>query len=189
MPEENLPIKLDRKAYAEEFPKGVASATECLANIMRTHDLCIGVVNRWIREEFGLSQPSSHVLCIIEGAGEPISPHVISERVYVTSATVTSILDTLEKRGLVQRVAHPDDRRKILVGLTADGLDVVELLLPGFHSIEREMMSSLSQKEQGELVRLLGKVANRALEMQSRPYEPPPREPRIKPTGERYKIK
>jgi DNA-binding MarR family transcriptional regulator len=57
------------------------------------------------------------VLGILKDAGRPCPPNYISERLIVSRATVTGVLDTLVKRGLVRREPHPTDRRMVLVYL------------------------------------------------------------------------
>ena len=69
-------------------------------------------------------------MAIIDGAGEPLSPTTIAERLIVTTATVTSLLDTLEKRGLVVRQPDPADRRKLLVSITDEARTIVDQFLP-----------------------------------------------------------
>jgi DNA-binding MarR family transcriptional regulator len=57
------------------------------------------------------------VLGILKDAGQPCPPNYISERLIVSRTTVTGVLDTLVKRGLVRREPHPTDRRMVLVHL------------------------------------------------------------------------
>ena len=56
----------------------------------------------------------------------------IAERLIITSGSTTSLLDTLEKAGLVRRTRHPADRRKLLIDITEAGTAVVDALLPSF---------------------------------------------------------
>ncbi len=46
---------------------------------------------------------------------------------------MTSLLDTLERRKLVERHPHPDDRRKILIHLTVEARQTVERTRPGIY--------------------------------------------------------
>ena len=96
--------------------------------------------NRQTREAYGLSQSAREVLAVVEGAGEPLEPTVISERLLTTTGTMTSLLGTLERRGLVRRTPHPDDRRKVLVHLTKEAQGIVDELLPSLHARERAVM-------------------------------------------------
>lgn len=50
-----------------------------------------------------------------------LSPSRLADAAVRTTGGMTKIVDRLERRGLVERVADPEDRRGILVGLTGEG--------------------------------------------------------------------
>ena len=54
----------------------------------------------------------SDVLVQLTRAGQPLEPTVIAERLLVTTGSMTSLLDNLEKRGLIRRQPHPDSPHK-----------------------------------------------------------------------------
>jgi DNA-binding MarR family transcriptional regulator len=89
----------------------------------------------------------------------------------VPSATMTATLDVLEDRGWVVRRPNPADRRSVLVEITAAGRATADQFLPGIRLVEREVMSGLSERENRQLVTLLGKVLAKATEV----AESPPR--------------
>ena len=76
----------------------------------------------------------------------------------MSSASATSVLDTLEKRELLVRRPHPDDRRKLVIDLTDAGREIIDQFLPGVHKLETRMMSVLTPAERAQLIRLLAKV-------------------------------
>jgi DNA-binding MarR family transcriptional regulator len=159
--------------FEAEYPGASALATECFANLFRTGDLLIELHNRQTRDDYQLSPGARQVLAVVEGAGRPLEPSAIAERVLITTGSMTSVLDTLEKRGLIRRMPHPDDRRKLLVDITPDAREILDELLPSLHAREREVISgALSTDEQRELLRLLTKVQRAALRARS---TPPPR--------------
>jgi DNA-binding MarR family transcriptional regulator len=126
--------------------------------------------DRHTRNEYQLSPSARQVLAVVEGADEPLEPSVIAARVLITRGSMTSILDTLEKRGLIRRVPHPDDRRRLLVDITPDAAVILDELLPALHARERDVIgAALSTKEQRELLRLIAKVQHAALDAQSTP--------------------
>ena len=156
--------------FEEEYPGASTLASECYMNLLRTADLLIGLHNRQTMDEFQLSQSGRQVLAVVEGAGEPLEPSVIAQRLLVTTASMTSLLDNLEKRGLVRRLRHPQDRRKILVDITPAAQAIVDELLPSLHARERQVMTAaLSSNEQRELLRLIAKLQHAAVEAQSLP--------------------
>ena len=97
--------------FEDEYPGASALATECYANLVRAADLLLGLHNRHTSNEYQLSPSARGVLAAVEGAGQPLEPSVIAERLTVTTGSMTSLLDNLEKRGLVRRLPHPEDRR------------------------------------------------------------------------------
>ena len=149
--------------FEREYPGASALATECYANLWRATDLLMELHNSHTRDKYGLSPGARQVLAVVEGAGEPLEPTVIAQRVLSTTGSMTSLLDTLEKRGLVRRLPHPNDRRKLLVDITPEAQAIVDELLPSLHAREREVMSSaLSTVEQRQLLQLVAKIQEAA---------------------------
>lgn len=75
-----------------------------------------------------------------------------------TKPTTTVLVDKLEERGLVRRTASPDDARRTVVTLTADGAQ----LRGAFDAISRRLVArvygALDRAESETLERLLAKV-------------------------------
>jgi len=115
------------------------------------------MVNRAVRHH-GLSAAGRQALAIIEGSDVPLSPTTIAERLLVTTASTTSLLDTLERRGLVVRLRDPDDRRRQLVSLTEEGRQIVDEFLPEVVALQTAVMASLSDAELQRLQRTLAAV-------------------------------
>ena len=156
--------------FEDEYPGASALATECYANLCRAADLLMELHNRQSFDEYQLSPGARQVLAIVEGAGEPLEPTVIAERLLVTTASVTSLLDNLERRGLIRRLPHPEDRRKLLIEVTSAAKDIVDHLLPAFHARERAVMdSTLSSTEQRQLLKSVAKLQHAALLARSAP--------------------
>ena len=151
--------------FEDEYPGADARATECYANIVRTGDLLIGLHNAQVMDEYKLSGSAKQALAVIDGAGEPLEPGVIGERLLITSGSVTSLVDTLEKAGYVERRRHPDDRRKVLVEVTEQGSALVDAMLPSLHARERTIITeALDRGEQATLLALLARIQQSARE-------------------------
>ena len=80
----------------------------------------------------------------------------------VAKGTMTGMVTTLEKRGLVQRRRDRGDRRRVEVALTDAGEDVIAELYPRFNSVEVELTSGLSPTERQTLAGLLRAVIKNA---------------------------
>jgi len=151
-----IPIRVSRD-FAEKYPDASASATECAMNLARTGDLVLGRVAGAL-QPFDVSPAGGLVLGILKDAGEPCPPNYISDRLIVSRATVTGVLDTLVKRGVVRREPHPTDRRMVLVHLTNAGSRMADKVRRTVHRAEAEWMGSLSEHERAQLTELLGKL-------------------------------
>ncbi len=84
----------------------------------------------------------------------------LAEELACTRATITGIVDTLEKKGLVTRNPHPDDRRSLLVKLTDDGRALLGST-PGLEATYGNCCCDLLPlHETQELTRLLKKLSD-----------------------------
>ncbi len=88
-----------------------------------------GLVSRLARRH-GLTHASLNALAVIEAAGGPLPAGEISTRMHYTTGTMTGILDTLERKGYVRRMADPSDRRRVLVDITPQAQHLLDVVLP-----------------------------------------------------------
>jgi MarR family transcriptional regulator, 2-MHQ and catechol-resistance regulon repressor len=143
--------------FAADYPDASASATECAMNLASTGDLLVSRIAATL-QPLKVTPAGGLVLGILKDVGAPCPPNYISERLIVSRATVTGVLDTLEKRGLVRREPHPGDRRMVLVHLTEAGSRVADEVRRTVHRAEATWVSPLSEAERAELTALLGKL-------------------------------
>jgi DNA-binding MarR family transcriptional regulator len=87
-----------------------------LRRIMRAADLH----SQKLMKESGLTAPQLLVMQAIEKEGRP-STSTLARHIAVSQATMTRIVDRLERAGLVKREKSTTDKRVIHVGLTAAG--------------------------------------------------------------------
>lgn len=74
-------------------------------------------------------------------------------------STITGVIDTMEKKNLVKRVSHPNDRRSILVKLTEKGMALKETT-PTLDSLTNNCCKGINQDELDTLCVLLRKVSD-----------------------------
>lgn len=82
----------------------------------------------------------------------------LAEECGVSKGTLTGILTTLERRGLVERGDHPTDGRLVVVSLTAKGRSTIKRVFPRFNRQEAAVAAGLSAREQAQFTALLRKV-------------------------------
>jgi MarR family transcriptional regulator, 2-MHQ and catechol-resistance regulon repressor len=141
-------------------------------NLARAQMALIAEVERPPREAHGLSASAFQTLAILDGAGESLPGHVIAERLLVSSASMTSLVDTLERRGLVQRRPHPTDRRKVLIHLTPDGQRIVDQQLPAIHAVIAQAISTLAESDREHLLTALTTIRAQVSLMAGQPLPP-----------------
>jgi DNA-binding MarR family transcriptional regulator len=110
--------------------------------------------------EHGLETWEFDVLTALRRAGPPyeLSPGQLLTLTLVSSGTMTGRIDRLEGRGLVTRRPDPDDRRGVLVTLTADGRTRVDAALEDLLTQERAILSALDPADRERLADLLRAV-------------------------------
>jgi DNA-binding MarR family transcriptional regulator len=77
------------------------------------------------------------------------------------SATLTGILDRLEKAGLVERKTHPEDRRALSVCLTIQGRQLTENLIALAETANQDFLEPLTSEEQVILRLLMRKLCQK----------------------------
>ncbi|MGZ4680570.1 MAG: MarR family winged helix-turn-helix transcriptional regulator [Ilumatobacteraceae bacterium] len=164
-------VRVD-KDFVEEYPEADATCTELFASLLVVADVLMDLHEPRIEATLGTSQTAAQALAVLDGAGEPLTPSQIGERLLVSSATMTSLLDTLEQRGWVLRTPNPDDRRSLLIEITEAGRATADVFLPGLHKLERRVMSELDDDERAQLLGQLERVLVRANAITAEPMEP-----------------
>lgn len=164
-------VKVDPD-FEQEYPDGDATSTEAHATLVRTGQALLSELDRRIAHTFRMPQAAATALAVLDGAGQPLTPSEISERLLVASATMTSTLDLLEHRGWIRRTPNPEDRRSVLVQITPEGQAAADQLLPGIRELERRTMSGLSTEEQTQLLDLLARILKQSAELAAQPPEP-----------------
>jgi len=105
----------------------------------------------------GIEQWEFDVLAALRRAGTPyeLSPGRLLKETLVTSGTMTNRVDRLSARGLVERYPDPDDRRGVIVRLTAEGKAAVDGAFTALLDAERVLLEVLPERERTKLASLL----------------------------------
>lgn len=108
-------------------------------------------------KQHGLQGGTFDLLAALRRSGEPftLTPTQLQTEMMLSSGATTHRIDLLEKRGLIERLPDPDDRRGTLVRLTETGKDLVDTAVVTHLATEEAILSSLNTSERAELARLL----------------------------------
>ena len=152
------------------------SAVEAFLHLLRAGDEAFAVTDRNF-SRFELSHGRFGVLMLLwrkdqygkgcaTGGPEGRTPADLAADAGVSRATMTGLIDTLERDGLVTRQPAQEDRRMMLVQMTDTGRDLMTRLLPLHFKTVAELLSPLNDSERQTLVQLLSRL--------SRPRPAPP---------------
>ena len=158
--------------FESEYPGADRTCTEGYASVCRTGEALLGELDRRVWLTLGIPQAAATALAVIDGAGTPLTPSQVADRLLIPSATVTATLDLLEHRGWIRRAPNPDDRRSTLVEITPDGRAIADQVLPGIRTLEKSVLSALTPDERVQLLGLLAKILDRAAAVAAEVPEP-----------------
>lgn len=143
------------------FPELDPSATEAYLHLLRAADEVLHKREASLAEA-GLScgrfMVLMHLLDKLENQRQARTPAELADLAGVTRATMTGLIDTLERDGLVRREHDPEDRRMMRVHLTDRGEGALRSLLPKHFRVMARLMAPLSESERKTLVTLLAKM-------------------------------
>src|SRR5205823_11824705 len=111
-------------------------------------------------EETGL-HPYHHAILLVLGEGAPETQGSIADALGYDRGQLVGLLDELEERGLVERRRDPNDRRRHVVSLTADGKKALQKLRALSKRIEDQFLAPLSEAERAKLHTLLLRLAEK----------------------------
>ena len=158
---------------AKHFPGLDASACYTFLQLLRTGDELLAL-DEQVLASHGTRHGRFNLLmmlmkCTEEGQATPAG---LAEKTGVTRATISGLLDGLEKDGMVERRSDPEDRRLIRVHLTSAGQSFLDKIRPAYCRWFTSIVEPLSEKEREQLVFLLEKIRTRLSELARTVGEP-----------------
>jgi len=112
-----------------------------------------------ISKDSGLTGPQLILLQSIQNNGE-LTVGELAKDVNLTQATVTSILDRLEKKQLVRRERSLQDKRRVIVSLTDQGFDLLKSSPAPLQLLFQRQFNDMRSWEQSMLISSLERVAH-----------------------------
>ena len=116
-----------------------------------------------LREQFATTLPRFDLMAQLERHPEGLKMNELSRLLMVTGGNVTAIVDQLEKEGLVERL-ESSDRRAWLIRLTSSGDKAFAEMARAHEEWVVELLAGMSRRDQDDLLRLLARVKENAVE-------------------------
>jgi DNA-binding MarR family transcriptional regulator len=161
---------------------------------MKTHDQVLIALRQIIRaidlhskkleRESGLTGPQLLIMQIVYDEG-PLTAGALAKSVSLSQATVTSILDRLEKKGYLQRERDLEDKRKVWITLSSTGKNALKQAPTLLQESFINSFSELKDWEQSLILSSLQRVAAmmQASDLEASPVLDTPHERLVPPTS------
>lgn len=124
------------------------------------------VLARYLEVELGRYEASLirfHIMSTLFKNGGEMTPSEIAESVFREKNSVTAVINTLERQGVVRREPSLDDRRSVKVVITDKGWNEANRLNPIAQEISREAMSCLDKGRMEDLIEIMRDIRGHLL--------------------------
>jgi len=145
--------------------RGDHSALRIWLRLLTCTQLIERRVRSGLREEFGTTLPRFDLMAQLERHREGLKMNELSRLLMVTGGNITAIVDQLEKEGQVERLDDSADRRAWLIRLTPAGEKSFTEMARAHEQWVVELLAGLTRKEHDELLKLLAKLKQHAMEV------------------------
>jgi DNA-binding MarR family transcriptional regulator len=112
-----------------------------------------------ILKPYGISEQQYNVLKVLEAhQGNPINLHSIQERMTNKMSNTTRLVDKLKQKGLAERVTCENNRRKVEISITNEGIELLKYVAPIMKVHITSTFKQINIKEAEKLIALLEKI-------------------------------
>lgn len=148
-------------SHGRDFPGALEPvATQVMFALRAVAQRVTERANAWLAP-FGLTGPKFSYLAVLYATRRTgIALKEIGVQLHTSNATVTSMVDALEREGLAARSPHPHDRRSTVATPTAKGCAVFEAAFVVHHREIDALMAGFSADERATLLDLLVRLGD-----------------------------
>jgi len=140
-------------------PTNPVTPEQCAASMMEAIHPIMQFIRTEMRKERdpSLSVPQFRVLAFLS-LHPGVSLSDVADHLGVTRATASSLVDRLVKRGLVDRLEHPQERRHIMLNLTKPGKEQLQQMREMTRQKIAELLTDFSSEELAGMSFVFGKL-------------------------------
>jgi DNA-binding MarR family transcriptional regulator len=140
-------------------PVPVAAAEDDLADLMvafRSFQMHHARVLARESAARGLNATDTRFVLFLAATGTGVTPKQAGEHLELSTGAMTSLIDRLERHGHIRRGPNPDDRRSLLLHLTASGSVVAQQITGVYSAAAREVVAPADRARLATQFTLLG---------------------------------
>lgn len=133
-----------------------SSTGECAREVLDVVPLAMRVIRTQLRKHGAreVSVPQFRTLAYLN-RNEGTSLSDVAEHIGLTLPSMSVLVDGLVSRGLIVRQTHPEDRRRMTLGLTERGRKKLRMAREATASYLEEKLGTLSGAERGTLIQAM----------------------------------
>lgn len=130
-----------------------------VAILIKRAALVVEKMSNHVLAPYELTHTQYKILMVLfRNKGKQIRQADIETHFSMTNPSVTGIIQNLEKKGLVQRIQNPDDKRSKLLTLTEQAVSMEQELRAQGEFLEKQVTAKLTEDESRQLIVLLKKI-------------------------------
>jgi DNA-binding MarR family transcriptional regulator len=154
----DIPKFEDIRARAKRYPDIDPASVAAFLILLRVASDVLAALESYLSRH-GMSQGRFTVMAVLNrDASAAMCPSNLAAKCGVTRATMTGLIDGLERDKLVIRESHGKDKRMTQVRLTPEGVKFLDSILPEYYRRLAKLMGNLSEAEKKSLEEMLAKI-------------------------------
>ncbi|WP_336211873.1 MarR family winged helix-turn-helix transcriptional regulator [Nonomuraea sp. LPB2021202275-12-8] len=138
----------------EPNPDREALLAEIVGDTVPGWAILVVQLNNVVAERLGVTDTDVQCLHVL-GRHGPATPSALAKHVNLTTGSASRMIDRLVAAGCVRRVADTDDRRRVLIEPTQEGLDRVTAAYSGLIARTRDDLGAFDDEELSTLIRFM----------------------------------
>lgn len=158
MKREMMPTWEELERHRQSIPEINPAAVIAMLGIKQAAEEIQQSIMDVLQQEYHLSEGKFCALVVLHQRPEGMAPSQLAAKVGVTRATISNMLQRLERDGLASVASAPGDGRSKVVSLTEKGRLMMQEILPPHYLRVTKLLERLDEEEQRELIRLLKKM-------------------------------
>jgi DNA-binding MarR family transcriptional regulator len=138
---------------------GIVEYTNCINFLLTIAQHEVFLVFSETLSQFGITPGQYGVLACL-WKDETLTPKEIAAILRVENSTISGVLDRMQKRGFIDRVLDPNNKRSIRVKATEKGLAIKEPVQKKIEELNQFVLHDFSPDEQRNLLNYLSRIGN-----------------------------
>lgn len=154
----DLPTPEILAKFAERYPDADVTAIASFLHLLRVATDLSQALDTCLSKHDLLQGRWWVLILLMREESLSSTPSLLAEKIGVTRATMTGLIDSLEQGGLIKRVFDKTDRRSVIIKLTAAGQAKLDVVMPDYYRRLRQCMQGLDEANRTQLHHILGLI-------------------------------